>query len=360
MSFLSDSPNLSVIVPIYGVEDYLEECIESIISQSYSNIEILLVDDGAKGREPEICDKYAEKDSRITVIHKQNEGLIKARKTGLENAKADYVTFVDGDDYVANDYYEKMMQLVMTELPDLVAVSFTRVDNGHEEINMQSITTGIYEDDKLLELYHNMHCNHNIYYDSGLWASTCLKIYKTGILRKFVNEIPADIRIGEDVAISFPYILNCKKIVVDNSIYGYYYRNVPTSMTKDADSSLFEGLSKLYNYLFDFYTKLNEPKISNQLELFRTSLIHLVLERWMCHIGFNEIHKRCLELKELVDGCSLFSNLELVLVNELPDSLKDKIKIISNGEWRKFEREWKKEYLLSCLLTMARKLLKRA
>ena len=94
----SDFPYLSVIVPIYGVEDYLEECIESIIASTYTDIEIILVDDGAKGREPEICDSYAEKDSRIKVIHKKKRRAYRSKKDWLKNATANYVTFVDGDD----------------------------------------------------------------------------------------------------------------------------------------------------------------------------------------------------------------------------------------------------------------------
>ena len=356
----SDFPYLSVIVPIYDVEDYLEGCIESIITQSYTNIEIILVDDGAKGREPEICDSYAEKDSRIKVIHKKNEGLIEARKTGLKNATAYYVTFVDGDDYIAHDYYEKMMQLVIAESPDLVSVSYTWVNNNHKEIKLQSIGSGIYEGDKLLDLYHNMNCYHNDYYNRGLMPSTCLKIYKTGMLRQLIKGIPKSIRIGEDSAITFPYILNCKKIVVDNSIHGYYYRNTATSMTKDAGASLFEGLSILYNYLSEFYTSSHDPQICNQLELYRASLIDLVIYRWMYDVRFQDIHKRSIEIKELVDGCPLFNNLDLVLSNELPDSLMRKINQIKNCEWRKFEKEWKKEFLSSFLHTMARRLLKRA
>ena len=351
---------LNLYLEIPGVEGYLEECIESIITQSYRNIEILLIDDGAKGREPEICDKFAEKDSRIKVIHKPNEGLIEARRTGLKNATASYVTFVDGDDYIAHDYYEKMMQLVVAELPDLVAVSYTRVNNNHKEIKLQSIGSGIYEGDKLLDLYHNMNCNHNYYYDYGLWPSTWSKIYKTEMLRQLIKGIPKSIRIGEDSAISFPYILNCKKIVVDNSIHGYYYRNVATSMTKDAGTSLMEGLSILYNYLCDFYTSSHDPKICNQLELYRTSLIDLVLSRWMYDVKFQDIHKRSIEIKRLVDGCSLFKNLDLVLSNELPGSLMRKIYHIKNCEWRKFEKEWKKEFLSSYLHTMVRRLSKRA
>lgn len=356
----SDFPYLSVIVPIYDVEDYLEECIESIITQSYTNIEIILVDDGAKGREPEICDSYAEKDSRIKVIHKPNEGLIEARRTGLKNATASYVTFVDGDDYIAHDYYKKMMQLVVAESPDLVSVSYTWVNNNHKEIKLQSIGSGIYEGDKLLDLYHNMNCNHDYYYDFGLWPSTWSKIYKTEMLRKLILGVPESIRIGEDSAISFPYILNCQKIVVDNTIYGYFYRNVATSMTKDSDASLFEGLSILYNYLSDFYTSSHDPQICNQLELYRASLIDLVLYRWMYDVRFQDIHKKSMEIIGLADGCSLFNNLDLVLSNELPGSLMRKIYNIKNCEWRKFEKEWKKEFLSSYLHTMVRRLLKRA
>ncbi len=93
-----ENPLISVIVPIYGIEKYLGICVESIIKQTYKNLEIILVDDGSNDRCPELCDLYAKKDSRIKVIHKNNGGLVSARKTGIKIASGDYATYVDGDE----------------------------------------------------------------------------------------------------------------------------------------------------------------------------------------------------------------------------------------------------------------------
>ena len=99
---------LSVIVPVYNVEAYLPKCIESITAQTYEQLEIILIDDGSTDRCPWICDKYAEKDSRIKVIHKKNGGLGFARNSGLDIAAGEYFAFVDSDDYVDLDFYEKL------------------------------------------------------------------------------------------------------------------------------------------------------------------------------------------------------------------------------------------------------------
>lgn len=99
---------ISIIVPIYNVELYLEKCIESIINQTYKNLEIILVDDGSTDSCGKICDEYAKKDNRIKVIHKINGGLSDARNKGMEIAKGKYIGFVDGDDYVASDMYETL------------------------------------------------------------------------------------------------------------------------------------------------------------------------------------------------------------------------------------------------------------
>ena len=101
---------LSVVVPIYNSDKYLCQCIDSILNQTYSEIEIILVDDGSTDTSPEICDAYAEKDKRIKVIHKKNEGLIKARLSGAKEAVGDCITFVDGDDWIAPDTYEQMLR----------------------------------------------------------------------------------------------------------------------------------------------------------------------------------------------------------------------------------------------------------
>lgn len=106
-------PLISIIVPVYNVEKYLNKCVESIVNQTYKNLEIILVDDGSTDNCPRICDEWAEKDSRIKVIHKQNGGVSSARNAGLDNAAGEYIAFVDSDDYIKNDMYEKLYNALM-------------------------------------------------------------------------------------------------------------------------------------------------------------------------------------------------------------------------------------------------------
>ena len=100
---------ISVIVPVYNIEEYLPQCIDSIINQSYGELEIILVDDGSTDSGGNICDRYARMDSRIKVIHKENGGLVSARKAGVNRAAGEYVTFVDGDDWIEQDAYQKLI-----------------------------------------------------------------------------------------------------------------------------------------------------------------------------------------------------------------------------------------------------------
>ena len=111
---------VSVILPIYNVEKYLERCIKSIAAQTYTNLEILLIDDGSTDLSADICDMWAEKDKRVIAIHKKNEGLGMARNTGIDNATGRYVFFVDSDDYVAPDMIEKVVMLAENTNSDVV------------------------------------------------------------------------------------------------------------------------------------------------------------------------------------------------------------------------------------------------
>ena len=111
---------LSIIVPIYKIEEFLRQCVESILAQSFQDFELILVDDGSPDSCPEICEQYAEKDSRIKVIHKLNGGLVSARKAGLKAASGEYIGYVDGDDWIEPDFYEKLMRKAMNFDADIV------------------------------------------------------------------------------------------------------------------------------------------------------------------------------------------------------------------------------------------------
>ncbi|MBQ7154232.1 MAG: glycosyltransferase, partial [Synergistaceae bacterium] len=121
-------PLISVIVPIYNVEKYLDRCVESIVNQTYKNLEIILVDDGSPDNCPAMCDNWAHKDSRIRVIHKQNGGLSSARNAGIDAAHGEYLGFIDSDDYILPEMYEVLLKLILENDADLSVCSFQRVD----------------------------------------------------------------------------------------------------------------------------------------------------------------------------------------------------------------------------------------
>ena len=112
---------ISVIVPVYNVEKYLDKCIQSILGQTYSNIELLLIDDGSTDSSGAICDKYVTQDSRVRVFHKSNEGVSAARNWGLDNAKGEWIAFVDADDWIDSDMYERMYNAAVQNQTDMVS-----------------------------------------------------------------------------------------------------------------------------------------------------------------------------------------------------------------------------------------------
>lgn len=141
---------ISVIVPIYNVEEYLPKCIESICNQSYKNLEIILVNDGSPDRCGEICEKYANKDNRIKVIHKTNGGLSDARNVGLRVAKGEYISFVDSDDYIEEESYEILIKNAVENNLDIVAANAWLTEDDHfihplmkEKRISNEITTGV-------------------------------------------------------------------------------------------------------------------------------------------------------------------------------------------------------------------------
>lgn len=126
---MSNKGKISIIVPVYNMENYLCRCVDSILAQTYQDIEVILVDDGSKDSSPSICDRYAEMDSRVKVIHKPNGGLSSARNAGLDAATGEYIGFVDSDDFVAPKMYEKLIEALKTE-GEIANVMYVRVDEN--------------------------------------------------------------------------------------------------------------------------------------------------------------------------------------------------------------------------------------
>jgi len=193
---------ISVIVPIYNVEKYLPKCIESIIKQTYTNLEIILVDDGSPDNCGKICDEYAERDKRIRVIHKENGGVSSARNCGIDNANGRYVTFIDADDIVEKDYIEYLYKGFEKDI-DLVYTSFNLVDYKSNKIIENS------------EIYYENECTININEEYNIEGvnkhySALGALYKKEKLDGLYFD--TDLFVGEDVLFYLRYIKKCKKI----------------------------------------------------------------------------------------------------------------------------------------------------
>lgn len=260
------SPLVSVIVPIYGIENYLPQCIESLLDQSFLDFELILVDDGSPDNCPKICDDYAKKDSRIEVIHKENGGLLSARKAGLEAAKGHYVSYVDGDDWVDRYYLDVLYKLAEANSSDLVVTGHFREFDGKIE-TIRPHYTGIFEEDEIRSsilpkvIYNGRFCEHEI--STYVWN----KLFKKDLLMKVLYDIPNQIIMGEDAAITYSYLALSKKLTI-SKIPLYYYRQRHDSIVKSIENPKMEyfRLGLLMNFLkIKLGEVLDERNLDKQL-----------------------------------------------------------------------------------------------
>lgn len=214
-------PSLSIIVPIYNTEDYLHRCIDSILSQTFEDYELILIDDGSYDTSGIICDYYMNLDSRIEVFHTSNNGVSQARNIGLKKSKGKYVTFIDSDDWIDNNY----LACLMKNKADFVCEKY-KVWNENNEL-----------------IYISQEKNNNYYYESltssliidllikGVFNGIACKLYKNSIIKKFSINFDVSIDFGEDTLFNIQYIKYIKSLSInDNANYNYvvYHNNRAT------------------------------------------------------------------------------------------------------------------------------------
>ena len=215
------NPLISVIVPVYKVEMYLKRCIDSIVTQTYSNIELILIDDGSPDNCPQICESYKEKDSRIVVIHKKNEGLSAARNKGLDIAHGDYITFIDSDDWVSTEYLSKLYSSIKETNADIAIVNHKQVTDFPVKLSKKNRTIRLFSrQEALFEL---------IARQNQPFVISCGKLYRKELFNAI--RFPTG-KCHEDEFTSHLLINKVSRIVYsDRTLYFYYQR--PDSITRE-------------------------------------------------------------------------------------------------------------------------------
>lgn len=238
-----ENPLVSIVVPIYNTEEYLQRCIESIREQTYTNLEIVLVDDGSTDCSGEICDNYVVKDERFHVIHQPNGGIIAAKKAALRECHGEYIMIVDSDDWIEQGYIEAMLQYMVSSECSLVCMNIF-IHYGSMIVETKNeIPAGTYETDEIAKdifLYRNTT-------ERGILPYSVLKLYKRELLAKALGQIGNDIVFAEDSAILFGIVFqNIRICIADESYYHYYIRK--DSVCRAVNPNYLIELTSFYKY----------------------------------------------------------------------------------------------------------------
>ncbi len=230
---------ISVIVPVYNVEKYLDRCIKSIVCQTYSDFELILVDDGSSDNCPKMCDKWAEKDKRVKVIHQVNQGPSTARNAGIREAQGRYIAFVDSDDWIEKTMLKDLINIIKKYSADIAICNFATVSDEFSEKSKCTVPQReiCYNSDEFMRIVLKIGTNRTVFYP---WA----KLYTRETL-DMVEHFPAVINCGEDIEGMFKAVLRSHKIVETTKI-GYYYCDNSDGITRTKFSENFLSLHQVW------------------------------------------------------------------------------------------------------------------
>lgn len=311
---------VSIIVPVYNVEKYVKRCLESLINQTYQNIEIIIVNDGSTDNSKIICEEYVKKDSRIKLVNKENQGLGLARNTGLENITGDYVLFVDSDDYIERDLVETTYNLIRDNNCDFVRFHNYREDlnTGEKKVRASCLNEGLYNREEINEniLFPIIGVLPNETRDNFVGMSVWRNLYKVSIIQnnnlKFVSEREF---ISEDVIFNINYFSLCSKAYVINKPLYHYIVN-ESSLTSKYKPDRFDKEVIMFKEVIRILKEKNickDYKIREQRTFLDRTRMCIKQEFARKNVKISEIRKNVLKI---------FNNIEVKkILNEYPINL---------------------------------------
>lgn len=271
---------LSIVAPVYNAEMYLRECVESVIHQSYTDFELLLIDDGSTDNSLAICKEYEQIDNRIIVLSGKHMGPYFARKTGVIIAQGDYITFIDADDFISEEAY-LLAERDMGKQIDVISFDIIRYfNNDNIRCDKCALPEKVYNRQEIIEEIFPVMIWDDSRNTYGLDPSLCSKLFKSGLLKEYYS-MTQDIRFhyGEDVAVVYPVIREASSLSVHHEAY-YYHRqrnkNVVPSYIED--KQYLDKLYDLYRFLLD--SMADYPIFQKQIDLFYVYSVQLTKRKY--------------------------------------------------------------------------------
>lgn len=245
---------ISIVVPIYNVEAYLEQCLKSLINQIYSDLEIILIDDNSTDNSALICEKYAKKDSRIVFLkNEKNQGVVYTRGVGFEYAQGEYISCVDADDWLEIDTYSKIVSVIYTYSPDMIIYNYYKEYNSYSEEIKEQFSEGLYE----YADYENCLKENQSFYTPFISQSLWNKVIKTDLVKKYEKKIPRELNILEDALLSHSCLINAEKTYFIDKSY-YHYRSRP-------GSAMYKNTSKAYDSFITYIKCMTDIFLENKM-----------------------------------------------------------------------------------------------
>lgn len=263
---------VSVIIPVYNTEHYLRHCLDSVLSQSLKDIEVICVDDGSTDGSREIIQEYARKDGRIKVIQEENKGSMSARKAGAKLASGQYVGYVDSDDWIDPEMYDALYQVAEQNHADMVSSGYFFEGNYITE-HYDGIREGLYDENEMEYLRENA-----IYSlaeeDVGLRGSLCCKLFRTDLFRSVQEGVSDRLSFSEDKVCVLSYVLRCSRVYVLKRAF-YHYIAHPSSMVHAADTKYLISVNEVYQSFIRLYADPNfTASMRMQAEIYITELLY--------------------------------------------------------------------------------------
>lgn len=301
---------ISVIVPIYNVEKYLDRCVDSIINQTYKNLEIILVDDGSPDNCPQMCDDYAKKDSRIKVVHKKNGGLSDARNAGMKVATGEYVSFIDSDDYVSLDFYETLFQTMIDNDSDIVECGVVKFyeDNNFDE----------YSDDLKVTNYDTLDGLEGLINENPFKQHVWNKLYKTNIALDISYAVG---KLNEDEFWTYQTFGKAKKVTRINKTMYYYFQRNGSIMGNGYNIRRLDALEGKMNR--QAYIEKNFPTLATKAKVDLYGSCMFAYQSVLKFMSGNDKKKAGKIIKEYKNRCKLTTDE----INSITDSSKKYYKL---------------------------------
>lgn len=312
---------ISVIVPVYKAEKYLERCVNSILNQTYRDLELILVDDGSPDGSPELCDRFAQQDSRVRVIHKENGGVSTARNAGLEAARGEYIAFVDSDDWIEPYMYETMLSAAQKHNCDVVMCDCVKDHADHSELYSHGIRGGFYDHKQLRqEHYPHLLIMENVEYPATI--SNCTILWHSRLNTK-KQRYEAGVRFSEDLLFGAKLLRQAESFYYIKGKAFYHYVMNPSSASHTYAADKWNDYLLLHSRIREEFGADTEYDFARQIDLCLLFFLYETIGGIYGAALPND--KKQTAIKEILNAPEVRAMFSRMSVLCLPVSLKQKI-----------------------------------